>query len=174
MGVTLYVGNPHKTFLVRRDRLWLSEVLEDNVSQDAEIGPYVMLPLLLGIDADDFELVVLGYLTHWRLPRFGDPINLAKAYEIGRKLAMEQLVHGCWRRFSLCLSATTNEVLKGIGIVLGGGIKDEDMRHALISHLATHFWDYMRLDTKKLQAVLRSDVDIAKTVLEEFALLKWF
>lgn len=104
-----------------------------------------MLPLLLCIDADDFE-VVAGLI---RDASFicTDPLRIAKAYVIARKLEMEFIEQVCWRRFRhTLLEPPTKDLLDGIEAILGVGIKDQDIRWTLISYVAGHFWDVIRGD----------------------------
>ena len=168
--VTVYVGNPHRIFFIKHDNLWHSPILDKHVLQDPNIGAYVMLPLLLSIDPNDFE-VVAGLIGDASFI-CTDPLRLAKAFGIARKLEMGFIEVFCWRRFRrTLLEPPTKESLGGIEALLEVGIKDQDDRWRLISYVAEHFWDVIREDMESLTSLLKVDKVFTRAVLDELAVL---
>ena len=129
-----------------------------------------MLPSLFNVDADDFE-VVAGLIGDASFV-CTDPLRLAKAFVIARKLEMGFINQVCWRRFRrTLLEPPTRDLLGGIEAILRAGIKDQDIRWRLISYVAEHFWDVIRGDMESLVSLLKVDKVFTRAVLDELAVL---
>ena len=168
--VTIYIGNPHKTFVMKQKNLWHSPVLEKSISQDPDIGPYVMLPMLLSIDADDFETVA-GLMCDTSF-NCSHPLRIAKAYVTARKLQMGFVGQVCWRRFRRALlEPPTKDLLGGMEEILRRGVEDRDVRWKLLNYVAEHFWDVIRDDMESLTTLLKADKTFTRAVFDEVTVL---
>ena len=129
-----------------------------------------MLPLLVSIDAEDFEIVA-GLIDDASFV-CTDPMRLAKAFVIARKLEMGFIKQVCWRRFRrTLLEPPTKGLLGGIEAVLTAGIKDQDICWRLISYVAECFWDVIRADMECLVSLLKVDKVFTRAVLDKLAVL---
>ena len=170
--VTVYIGSPHKTFRVKRTGLRQCSILEKNISQDSAFGPYIMSPLLLSIDPEDFGVVV-KFMNYGRF-ECRDPLQVARTYILSNKLGVESLGLESWQTFSHLLSAPTGGVLSGIKELMASIHTSKPLYPTLVRHMADKFWIYLSLDMDKLQSILRINKGFTKAVFDELALLKWF
>ena len=188
--VTIYVGNPHTLFVLRRSGLDASPLLSKMVAYQPDNGWYAMSPTLSQLDKDDFMPIgqylergeydpnILDEGTEWvRLETnvsgqdAGEEVmRCAVIYDIARTLELPGLQDLAFRKLK---AMAKNEPHKPFAIlcVVDHVFKhaQPDMRKYLVEYLAEHFWNLVTLENKKIAEVMEADEELGKRVFGRLA-----
>ena len=183
--VSIYVGNPHKIFKVRRSGLDTSPLLSSLLRHRPEDGGYVMSPMLSLLKADEFEPIgeYIDHREYWpnivndgtvhvRLegdlnPKvLGDQIvRCGTIYELAKELKMPGLQDLAFRKlkaldphFEPLQILTVVEVLFDIG--------SPGVRRYLTQYVANHYYRLVLAETEKIVEIMCTKEDLAKAVFE--------
>ena len=187
-AVSIYVGNPHKIFKVRRSGLDASPLLSSLLRHRPEDGGYIMSPMLSRLEADDFKPIdeyierreydpniVNDGTVHVRLEGGLDPemlgdqiVRCGTIYELAKKLEMAGLQDLAFRKlkalephFEPLQILTVVEVLFDIG--------SPGIRQYLTQYVANHYYRLVLAETEKIVEIMCTKEDLAKGVFEKLS-----
>ena len=187
-AVSVYVGNPHKIFVVKRSGLNASPLLSSLLRHASEGSVYIMSPMLSLLEAEEF-LPIREYIdrreyypnilddgtVHVRLEgglnpeMLGDQIvRCGTIYKLAKTLEMPGLQDLAFRKLKALEShfgpfqiLTVVEVLFEIG--------SPGIRQYLTQYIANHFYKLVLAETKKTVDIMFTNEDLAKGVFEKLS-----
>ena len=184
-AISIYVGNPHEIFKVRRSGLDASPLLSSLLRHRPEDGGYIMSPMLSMLEADGFRPIdeyidhceyypniVNDGTVHVRLEGDLDPemlgdqiVRCGTIYELAKKLEMPGLQDLAFRKlkalephFEPLKILTVVEVLFNIG--------SPGIRQYLTQYIANHFYNLVLAETEKIVEIMDTKEELAKGVFE--------
>ena len=179
--VELYVGNPEKIFIVKKENLEQSTLLVDLI-RECKGEYYILSPLLSDIDTDDFGAVV-EYLDHYeykpnlldegtdyaRLEGIETPqqrsasiIQCAVLYGIGNRLMLPHLSALAIRKFKALAPYIPDDFLI-IACVLyhSGPPKDETLHRFFVEYIADNFFELWQMESETFRLLLQEQKELA-------------
>ena len=184
--VTIFVGNPHIPFGLRRSSLDASPLLSKDLSYDPKIGWYVMSPTLSELDRDKFMPVgqylmrgeydpnIVDEGTEWvRLEATrgvqydvsGEAVRSGIIYDTARTLEMPGLQDLAFRKLKALAQDRPHqpfEILEVVDRVFKAA--QPDMKKYLVEYLAEQFWNFVVVENRKFTDVMEADKVLAKRV----------
>ena len=183
--VSVYVGNPHKIFKVRRSGLDASPLLSSLLRHRPEDGGYIMSPMLSLLKANEFEPIgeyidhreyypniVNDGTVHVRLEGDLDPETLGNQivrcgtiYQLAKILEMPGLQELAFRKiralephFEPLQILTVVEMLFDIG--------SQEIRQYLTQYVANNYYRLVLAETEKIVEIMCTKEDLAKGIFE--------
>ena len=163
-----------------------SNHLKENLSGTADSKPYIMSPLLLSLNPDDFE----GMAAYLRNEIVLDPLALdatipeseelqpesefltdlkpcAMTYSIAKKLQFCDWASAVERKLNSMTVAPTVEFMHTVRYLLNNGaMNDTTVATKVETCLVEHFWELMKMDGAALSELMASSPELGAPVLE--------
>ncbi len=181
-SVKLYVGQPSTIFRVAKDAVAQSPVLEKVLCHEPGEGWYIMSPMLSKFDAKVFRSVV-DFLTtaNYYHSLVGTPVRVrsltsqgARAAYILRNGLVYQIAGRLQLRALQDLVAETLRVLSthpatefltiATTISAPGAAEDAPIWQVLVDHIADHYWDLQKADSKRFLEVMMACPELDRRV----------
>ena len=182
--VRVYVGNPHRDFIVKYNSLNESNLLFQSLKHDGDSW-YLMNPKLSDINVNEFSCVA-EYLDHFefkpnlldegtnfsrlenissRQQRSDAIVQCGVLYNLAEKLELAGLQNLCLRKLKALGPLPPQELLLVVRLVFfSGPLKEEPAQDYLVDYLADHYYGIWKAESKGLLAVLMEYPELAKAV----------
>ena len=182
--VKVYVGNPQKIFIVKKESLEQSALLM-HLIRECEGECNIMSPLLSDIDPDDFVAVV-EFLDHYeykpnlldegtdyaRLERVDTPqqrsatiIQCAVLYGIGDRLMLPYLSELAIRKFKALAPYIPDDLLIITRTFYNSARPvDETLHVFFVDYIADHFYELWETESEIFRMMLQEQKELARDV----------
>lgn len=187
--VRVYVGNPHRDFIVNYHSLKESNLLFQSLKRDGD-GWYLMNPRLSDVIVNEFSCVA-EYLDHLEFkPNLLDEgtsferlenissqqqrsdtiVQCGVLYNLAEKLELAGFQNLCFRKLKALGTLPPQELLLVVRLVfITGVLKKEPAQDYLIGYIADHYYRIWKAESKGLLAVLMEYPELAKAVHKRLA-----
>lgn len=194
--VRIFVGNPHKPFVVKRSELEKrSPLLFGLVSHHRTESSYIMSPLLSNISFEDFRTIA-EYLDHgeYRPNLLDDGTRWARLENIStdaqraeelhrsgirychaQQLELSDLQMLIFRKVKALGHYPAFELLSAVHLMYREGPPDKDEMHDFfVHHLAEHFYELLLEDMARFVELLQGHPELARCVFERLGMVGRF
>ena len=186
---TIYIGNPHEIFTVRRRNLDVSPLLSRLLTHHPENGWYVMCPMLSSLNVGDFHPVgqylergeyhpnILDEATDFpRLEgtltvdgRGHEVVRCGTIYSMAHLLELPSLQDLAFRKLKVLVLNPFPALAFLLAVEIIFELARPDMRRFLVEYFAQNYWNLVLAETTKLVDLLKLHDELANGIFKRLS-----